>query len=163
MAITEETTTVYKCSDGSTHLNKLDAEIHETDLALRAACDDHGYSGPSFSRDFLYDFLVEYGHHFAGLAEVLRAMTLAYQAAAFDTHIGYVKAHPADRAARELAKRYRYLLRRSKSLWDLACLVAGNADASPMVFPLLRDDPHLRAEYMARLTNKKPINAPTET
>lgn len=74
MAVTEETTTIYRCSDGSTHLNKLDAEIHEADLALKAACDEHGYSGPSFSRQFLYDFLVEHGHHFAGLLSRLLSL-----------------------------------------------------------------------------------------
>lgn len=98
MAVIEETTTIYKCSDGKSFFKKLDADIHEAELSLKEQCDKYGYSASGFSRDFL--------------------------------------------------------------LWDLACLVAGNADADPMVFPLLRADPVLQADYMARLTGERALNAP---
>lgn len=57
MPITEETVTVYKCSDGSTHTDKLDAQIHEADVTIKALCNVHGYSG--MDREALYSFIRE--------------------------------------------------------------------------------------------------------
>ncbi len=51
MPITERKTTLYTCSDGQSFEDKLDAEIHEGRLTIRAVADKHGYSTESFSRD----------------------------------------------------------------------------------------------------------------
>lgn len=62
--ITEETAVLFKCSDGQTFTDKLDAEVHEAELGLRRVCDAHGYSAPSFSRDMLFDLLAENAREF---------------------------------------------------------------------------------------------------
>lgn len=62
--ITAETTVKYTCSDGTELLNKLDAELHEADLALKAVCDKHGYSAESFTRGDLYRMLLEHAADF---------------------------------------------------------------------------------------------------
>lgn len=62
--IKEDIVTQYTCSDGSRHLNRPDAEVHEAELALKAVCDEHGYSG-SFTRTTLFEMLREHASDFA--------------------------------------------------------------------------------------------------
>lgn len=72
--ITTGTTTTFTCSDGQTFTDQRVAELHEAELKLKAVCDEHGYSAPSFSREFLYDFLLE---HVAAFAPALAAVMAA--------------------------------------------------------------------------------------
>lgn len=72
--ITTGTTTTFTCSDGQTFTDQRAAEVHEAELKLKTVCDEHGYSAPSFSRDFLFDFLLEHAEDFASaLAAVVAA------------------------------------------------------------------------------------------
>ena len=77
MAVTEEKTTIYRCSDGRTTLSKAEANFWEAEGELRRVCDEHGYSAPSFSRDLLYDVLRE---HVEDFAVALTNVVTAYDA-----------------------------------------------------------------------------------
>ncbi len=60
MPIIEQTKTVFTCSDETEYTNKVDAEVHEGQLGVRAVAQKHGYSADSFSRDFFADLLIEH-------------------------------------------------------------------------------------------------------
>lgn len=77
MPIVEEMVPSFVCSDGARFADEHDAAVHEAWVELKKVCDEHGYSGPSFSRDFLFEFLTS---HAADFAPVLSAYADAHAA-----------------------------------------------------------------------------------